>query len=656
MRDRWDDGEASGFEGPLGQCVYGSRLIGSDPSLVLYGGGNTSVKAPWEDVTGDAVETLYVKGSGWDLATIEASGFAPLPLSRLRRLLELDELSDAAMMSALSAGRLDPSAPEPSVESLLHAAIPHPAVQHSHADAIAALTNLADGAERVAEVFGDDVLIVAYVMPGFELARAVHATQPERWPDRVVGMVLLHHGLFTFGDSTREAYARHVELIDRAEAWLDKHAPPPIDDGPPLPATDPDQLAELRRRVSEAAGAPMILTRHTGPAARRFVARPDMESLATRGPLTPDHVIRTKPQPMVGTDVEGFAERYEEYVARNQRRRGAELTPLDPAPRVVLDRELGMVTVGRTAADAAVAADIYLHTIPVLERAEDHLGGYRALDEADLFDVEYWELEQAKLRRRGPYPPMAGQVALVTGAASGIGRACAAELLGRGAAVVGLDLAATVDRAFEGPSWLGVTCDVTDADRLSSSIGDGVSRFGGLDMVVAAAGVFGDARPIADLDVKAWRRVMAVNVDAVAELMRMVHSVLARSPASPAVVMIGSKNVPAPGKGAAAYSVSKAALTQLARVAALEWAEDGIRVNCVHPDAVFDTGLWTPDLLAERAAHYGMTVEEYRRRNLLRTEITSADVARVVAELCSDTFRVTTGAQIPVDGGSDRVI
>ncbi|HEX7098299.1 MAG TPA: bifunctional aldolase/short-chain dehydrogenase [Acidimicrobiia bacterium] len=654
MQDRWDPSLT--FDDPLDECVYGSRLIGSDPFLVLHGGGNTSVKAPWVDVTGDEVEALYVKGSGWDLGTIEAAGFAPLPLARLRRLLELEALSDPDMMASLSAARLDPSAPQPSVESLLHAILPHRAVLHSHADVIVTLTNLADGEARVREALGDDVVIVPYVMPGFDLARVVAQMWPEQGRSDTSGMVLMNHGLFTFGDTTREAYARHVDLITRAEEYLDRHAPLAASADAELEDVDPVELAQLRRQISDAAGAPMIVSRHRDPAVARFVARPDLESLANRGPLTPDHIIRTKRTPLVGTDVDSFVSEYQAYFERNKSRSDFALTMLDPAPRVVLDPRLGMLTVGRRPADADIAADIYHHTIPVLERAEDHFGGYVALGEGELFDVEYWDLEQAKLRRAGSPPPMAGRVAVVTGAASGIGRACAAELLSRGAAVIGIDISADVTGTFQDPAWLGVSADVTDSDAVAEALSTGVERFGGVDMAVLAAGIFGSTRPVAELDPDEWRRVHAVNVDSAAHLLARLHPLLTVSPAHPSVVVIASRNVLAPGKGAAAYSASKAALTQLARVTALEWAEDGIRVNIVHPDAVFDTGLWTPELLAERASKYGLTVDEYKRRNLLSVEVTSATVAGVVGDLLSERFAATTGAQIPIDGGSERVI
>ena len=644
---------------PVGSCAYFSRLIGSDPDLVLHGGGNSSVKALWPDVTGRTREAIFVKGSGRDMGSLEVKDLTALRLSRLQELLELDELSDVDMMRELAAAKLDPGAPSPSVETLLHAFLPYPAVQHSHADVVVTLTNLASPEALVQEVYDDDVVVIPYVMPGFDLARAVRSTWSEQAHEGTLGMVLCNHGLFTFGEDSETAYRRHADLIERAVAWLDQEAPvaPPV--GAELPEVLLADLARLRCHLSRVAGEPMVVSRHTDPTVSAFLARPDLASLAGQGPLTPDHVIRTKRIPMIGSTgevIEAYAEAYRQYVKQHRDRASTELTEIDPAPRVVLDPELGMLTVGRTATDARVASDIYHHTIPVLCRAEDHLGGYQALPDHELFDVEYWDLEQAKLRRGGPAPDLAGSVAVVTGAASGIGRACAEELLQRGAAVVGIDRAAEVVTAGEGDTWLGIEADVTDFEAVGGAVRSTVEHFGGIDIVVVAAGIFGPSTRLDTLTSEEWRRVMAVNVDSVQILFGLVGPLLALSPIGGRVAVVGSKNVPAPGQGAAAYSASKAALQQLCRVAALEWAADGVRINVVHPDAVFDTGLWNDELIAERAAIYGLTPEEYRRRNLLSAEITSHLVARSTVALCTDDFAATTGAQVPVDGGSERVI
>jgi NAD(P)-dependent dehydrogenase (short-subunit alcohol dehydrogenase family) len=270
--------------------------------------------------------------------------------------------------------------------------------------------------------------------------------------------------------------------------------------------------------------------------------------------------------------------------------------------------------------------------------------------------VEYWDLEQAKLKSGGKGSPLAGEVALVTGAASGIGKACVESFLSRGAAVVGLDVDPKVASLHDRPDFLGLRCDVTDSEGLRGSLEATVRAFGGLDMLVLNAGVFPGGRPIAELSDDEWRRVLGVNLDANLTLLREAHPLLRLAPRGGRVAVIGSKNVPAPGPGAAAYSASKAALTQLARVAALEWGGDGIRVNVLHPDAVFDTGIWTPEVLEARARAHGMTVEQYKTRNVLRAEVRSSDVAELASELCGPLFARTTGAQIPVDGGNDRVI
>lgn len=640
-------------ERALDEIVGVSRRLGSDPNLVLHGGGNTSIKATVEDVTGAPVEILFVKGSGWDLGSIERAGFAPLRRARLAELLKVEKLDDAQMMNELRQASIDSTAPDPSVESLLHALLPGRVVLHSHADAIVALMNRPTGTADVAELFGDRFVIVPYVMPGFDLAR----TAAELWPSdddwHPHGLVLMNHGLFTIGETADEAYQRHVDAIEEAEKRVGFVSPAP-DLAPLKPLTDVD-LAAFRREASERARKPLVATRDASAGATEFARRADVAVVSQQGPATPDHVIRTKRLPLVGRDLATYASEYERYVDAHRDRRSGPITHLDPVPRVVLDPEWGMVTLGENPKAAAIAADIYRHTIAIISAAHVH-GGYQALPAEDVFDVEYWELEQAKLLRGSKARRFEGQIALVTGAASGIGRAIAARLLAEGAAVVGIDRNPSVTTAFSGPAWLGLSADVTDVASLDAAISASVQRFGGLDIVVPAAGIFAESAPLSAVADDAWDRSIAVNATGVARLLARVHPYLSLSPVGGRVVLVGSKNVAAPGPGASAYSASKAAASQLARVAALEWAADNIRVNTVNPDAVFDTGLWTPELLAERAEKYSLTVDEYKRRNLLGVEITSDHVAAVVVELCAETFGRTTGAQVPVDGGNERVI
>lgn len=656
MENRWNRTEADAFDGPLGSCVYASRLLGSESALVLHGGGNTSIKQIGHDVFGDDMEVLWVKASGGDLADIESTTFVALRLDRIRRLADLDELSDAAMANELLVARLDASAPAPSVEAILHAIIPATAVHHTHPDALLAISNTQGGHNKIEELFGDRVVVVPYARSGFRLAKATAEQLERRRTDDTVGIVLMNHGLFTFGDIAQDAYGRMIDLVTEAEHYLDRSsigsAPPGLVG--PIPRVGRADLARLRSELSAAAGTPVIMSRHTDETSWVFSQRPDLEQLAGQGPATPDHVIWTKTVPMFGRSVEQYATRYRTYYEAHKPRATA-LRMLDPAPRVVFDDEFGMLTAGPDVGAADRARDIYRQTIWIIEQATA-LGGYTTLSPADFFDVEYWELEQAKLDRVAATEVFTGEVAVVTGAASGIGRACALELLERGAAVVGLDISSAVRDVSNNPAFLGIPCDLTSTDAVVAALDAGVERFGGVDMLVAAAGVFPDSAPIAAHDPQAWRRAMSVNVEAFVNLLSLVHPLLALAPRGGRVAVIGSKNVRAPGPGASAYSSSKAAANQLARVAALEWAGDGIRVNSVHPDAVFDTALWTDELLADRAAHYGLTIDEYKRRNLMSIEITSADVAGVVAATLGPIFSCVTGAHIPIDGGNDRVI
>jgi NAD(P)-dependent dehydrogenase (short-subunit alcohol dehydrogenase family) len=416
-----------------------------------------------------------------------------------------------------------------------------------------------------------------------------------------------------------------------------------------------EEIATLRRHISDQAGFPLVLRVNDNPKFLGFTQRKDVEKLSQQGPATPDHVIRTKPFPMLGRDVPGYAKRYGEYFQRFAAEAKEKKTMLDAAPRMALDPSLGFVAAGRTPKDTAIVEELYDHTIDVILRAEA-LGGWRALDQRHTFDIEYWDLEQAKLKKSGSPPGFAGEVALVTGAASGIGKACVEAYLKRGAAVIGLDRNSAIESMWKRPDVLGLTCDLTDAKAIDRALDTAVKRFGGVDMLVLNAGIFPSSSPIQSISSESWRSAMTVNVEANLLVMQACHPLLKLAPRSGRIVVIGSKNVPAPGPGAAAYSASKAALNQLARVAALEWAKDAIRINSLHPNQVFDTGLWTEEVLASRAKAYNLTVEQYKKNNLLKAEVSSKDVAELAAEMCGPLFSKTTAAQVPVDGGNERVV
>jgi len=656
MKSLWSDREAEEFRGDLGLRVYTSRLLGRDRSLVLHGGGNTSVKIREKNLFGEQETILYVKGSGWDLETIEPQGFSPVLLAHVLRLAELPSLSDPEMVNQLVTHMLDASAPAPSIETILHGLMPQKFVDHTHADAVLSVSNTRDGDKRIREVYGKRCVVIPYLMPGFDLARYCAREFKRQGTPETVGMVLLNHGIFSFGESARDAYERMIELVTLAEKYLESRRAWSI----PLNSSTrsaPGAAAQagLRRRLCDTAGVPLIVRTVTNERTLGFAAHPELVRISQQGPATPDHVIRTKRTPMLGSDVAGYAEEYRRYFDEHAPCAKEPKTILDPAPRVVLDPAFGLAAVGKTAKDAAIVAEIYDHTIDVILRGEA-LGGFQALPAKDIFEVEYWDLEQAKLKKGGKALPFSGEIALVTGAASGIGKAAVAAFLARGAAVVGLDLDARIASLHNRGDFLGVSCDVTDETQVRSALEKAVLAFGGLDMLVLNAGIFPASRKIADLPTEEWRKAMSVNLDANLFLMRTCHPLLKLAPRGGRVVVIGSKNVPAPGPGASAYSASKAALNQLARIAALEWGADGIRINTVHPNAVFDTGLWTEEVLAQRAKQYEMTVEEYKTNNVLKTQVGSRDVAELAAEMCGPLFAKTTGAQVPVDGGNERVI
>lgn len=657
MKSLWQDAEAARMMGDLDLRVYTSRLLGRDKSLVLHGGGNTSVKLDERNLLGEEETILYVKGSGWDLETIEAPGFSPVRLDHVRRLAGLERLSDPDMVNELVTHMARATAPTPSIETILHGCVPYKFVDHTHADAVLAITNTPGGEARIRAIYGESVLVIPYLMPGFDLAQAVAREFKRQATQRTIGIALLKHGIFSFGATAREAYERMIDLVNRAEQYLrEQRAWDIVVPSSPVRAEiDSLEIAGLRRRISDAAGFPAIMRIRTTTQTLDFARHPEVARLSQQGPATPDHVIRTKRVPMLGTDVSEFARAYREYFDRHAAQSRESKTMLDAAPRTVLDPRFGLGSVGRTARDAQVVEELYEHTIDVILRA-DALERYEALPPQDIFEVEYWDLEQAKLRKSGTPPALTGEVAWVTGAASGIGKAAVASLLARGAAVVGLDVNESIGTLHTRPDYLGILCDVRDPGAVQSAVEHTVLTFGGIDLLVLNAGIFGATRSISELPSEEWRAIMAINVDANLGLMRACYPFLKLALRGGRMVVVGSKNVPAPGPGAAAYSASKAALNQLARIAALEWGADGIRVNSLHPNQVFDTALWTDAVLAERARRYGLTVEQYKTNNVLRTEVTSRDVAELAAEMCGPLFAKTTGAQLPVDGGNERVI
>jgi rhamnose utilization protein RhaD (predicted bifunctional aldolase and dehydrogenase)/NAD(P)-dependent dehydrogenase (short-subunit alcohol dehydrogenase family) len=653
MKSLYNDKEANEFKTDLDLRVYTSRLLGRDSSLVLHGGGNTSVKSTATNLFGETEDILYVKGSGWDLATIEAEGFAPVKMNMLLKMAELKELNDPDMVKYQRLAMTNPSAPNPSVEAILHAIIPFKFVDHTHTDAVVTITNTEGGEKKIKELYGDKVLIIPYIMPGFVLAKLIYdMTRDVEW-SKLECMVLMNHGLFTFNDDAKKSYEKTIELVDRAEKYLQVK-------GATLHVENKDshveliELAKIRKEVSNLKGKATVSILNDSNEAVYF-SKLNIEHIATQGPLTPDHVIRTKRIPAIlGNNFENelaeYIKNYKDYFKDNKTNE----TLLNPAPNFAILKENGSLSFGGNAKEANIIKDINDHTFEAILKAQK-LGGYKALSAASIFEVEYWSLEQAKLKKGGSAPEFNGRVALVTGAASGIGLAIAKMLNSRGAAVIALDINPEVETIFSSSSEIGVKCDLTCSQDIQNAVSVAVKSFGGIDIVVSNAGIFTPSENLDSLSDENWQKSMDINLTSHQKLIKYTAPFL-KLGVDASIVMVASKNFPAPGKGAAAYSVAKAGQTQLARIAALELGEFGVRVNTLHPHAVFDTAIWTDEVLANRAKAYGMSVKEYKTNNVLKTEICSNDVAELVCAMAGKPFAKTTGSQVAIDGGSDRII
>ncbi|MEJ1088237.1 SDR family NAD(P)-dependent oxidoreductase [Microbacterium sp. Mu-80] len=555
-------------ETALADIVRVSRAMGADPSLVLHGGGNTSIKTTGLDVTGDDVELIFVKGSGWNLATIEAAGFAPLRRERLGELLQLEKLDDPTMVNELRQASLDAAAPTASIEALLHGYLPGRVVLHSHADAIVALTNRDVAPAAIADVLGERVLVLPYVLPGFALARLVAQTDVSG----VDAIVLSNHGLFTFGEDPDETLARHLDLVGRATEALGARSWG-ADGGEATRDGDLLTLAALRADVSRVAGRPLIVQQSGSGKAAAYARRNDIAEASSRGTATPEHVLYTKRAPLVGRDVAAYAAEYEAYFARNRDRATTPVTALDPAPRIILDPELGMLVAGDTADAINVAHDIALHTIDVVERA-DALGGYMSLDEPSTFDIEYWSLEQAKLAKRTRLP-LGGEVALVIGAGSERGSALVQGLLAAGAAVVGVDDDSAVSTAGKSIGWRFVAGDVSDTQVLARAVETAVRDFGGIDMLALLADSdTSRSSHASEIDDAAWQRAWEINTMSVARALRVSRPLLERAPRGGRVVHQGAY-------GGAASPERAAAVAAASVIVDATWKEwgPGIRVS-----------------------------------------------------------------------------
>ncbi|HEV8471791.1 MAG TPA: bifunctional rhamnulose-1-phosphate aldolase/short-chain dehydrogenase [Methylomirabilota bacterium] len=680
MRSRWNDAEARGLDG-LDLLVYASRLIGAETSLVVWGGGNTSIKATERDHRGREVGVLRVKGSGSDLKSIQRKDFPGVRMDDIRALLDRQDMGDQDMVAYLAHALQDPGGARPSIETLLHGFVDARAVVHTHADAIVSLTNNDRPREVLSGVYDKDVIALEYRRPGFKISREVADAIAEHPEARA--LVLERHGTITWGATVREAYEATIELITRAEdAIAERRRGRARFGGPRVPILDaPARRAaalavapRLRGRLGR--GRRVIVAFDDAPAVTEFTSSVDAPTVSQVGPATPDHTIYTKRLPSfvplaaapvdpaalwpaIDEALDRFVGDYTAYFEAH-RFDGAEL--LDPLPRVVLVPGVGMFTAGRDRRAAGIVNDIYHHTIDVIGNASA-FGRYVSLTATDAFDVEYWPLELYKLTLAPPDKELARRIALVTGGGSGIGRAVARRLAAEGAHVVIGDLdeagarttADEIVAAVGGGRALGLRMDVTSEASVRAVFEETVLAYGGLDVLVSNAGVAHSA-PVDRMALADWERSFAVNATGHFLVAREAMRILIAQGLGGALVFVATKNVMSPGKDFAAYSAAKAAEAQLAKVLALEGAPHGIRSNIVNPDAVFqDSKLWSEEVRRERAAAQGIGVEQledfYRARNLLGARILPEDVAEAVLFLAADRSSKTTGCTLTVDGG-----
>ncbi len=678
MDSLWSDSEAQAYVERFGQQgvgedlalrVYTTRLLGGEPRLVLHGGGNTSVKTTLTDLAGDTVDTLCVKGSGWDMASIEPPGLPAVRLEPLRRLQTLDRLSDQDMVNAQRGNLLDSNSPNPSVETLLHAFLPHKFVDHTHSTAILALTDQPNGADICADVFARRAALVPYIMPGFALAKSC-AEIYDQAPD-VEGLILLKHGVFSFGATAREAYERMIELVTMAERHLAGAASksfttvalpetlaPPAAIAPALRG-----LLAIETDADEGLHKRFVLEFRTSEAIRNFVQGQDLARYSQRGPVTPDHAIRIKPLPVIvpppaAGDLGGFIDQaaaaiteyqraYSAYVGRNNTSTEAPKTPLDPSPRIVLIPGLGFFAAGDSARAAAVAADLYENNIEVITAAES-LGTYESISEADMFDIEYWSLEQAKLGGASE-KPLARHVVVLTGAAGQIGQACVRAFHAAGAEVALLDLDLEAAKAVAAETGgIAVACDVTDDASVTSAFEEIALAFGGVDILVSNAGAAWQGR-IGEVDDAVLRQSFELNFFAHQRVAKATVAIMRQQKTGGVLLFNASKQAVNPGADFGPYGLPKAATMFLSRQYAVDYGGDGIRSNAVNADRI-RSGLLTDELVRERAAARGLSERDYMAGNLLKREVTGADVAQAFVDLAL--ARKTTGAVITVDGGN----
>jgi rhamnose utilization protein RhaD (predicted bifunctional aldolase and dehydrogenase)/NAD(P)-dependent dehydrogenase (short-subunit alcohol dehydrogenase family) len=672
MKNLWSDQDAKtaiashaakGINQDLALRVYTTRLLGGEPKLVLHGGGNTSVKTRMADITGQPLDVLCVKGSGWDMGTIEAPGLPAVRLAPLQELHGLQALSDEDMVNVQRSNLLDSKSPNPSVETLLHAFLPHKFIDHTHSNAVLALTDQPDGEALAADLYGKRAALVPYVMPGFALAKKCSEVGKAH-PD-VEGLILLKHGIFSMGATAEEAYVRMIDLVTMAEQRLAK-ATRKIFPGATLPAKTATaaEIAPILRGLfsipaktgGREAAQRFVFEFRTGPEILAYVNGKEIARYSQQGPVTPDHAIRTKnvafvaPAPEAGkldafkteakTALDKFAADYHAYFARHNGKLVTAKKELDPIPRVALVPGLGLFGIGNSSKDAKIAADLAETTVAVIADAE-RLGRYECIPEPDIFDIEYWSLEQAKLSAAAE-KPLARRIVVVTGGASGIGAATASAFAKEGAEVV------VVDRDVSKVKGFAVACDVTDPAQVRAAFDKAAATYGGVDIVVSNAGAAWQGK-IGEVDEATLRKSFELNFWAHQSVAQNAVRLMKAQGLGGCLLFNTSKQAVNPGPDFGPYGLPKAATLFLMRQYALDHGADGIRSNSVNADRI-RSGLLTDEMIAQRSKARGLSEADYMGGNLLGLEVIADDVAQCFVALAK--AAKTTGAVLTVDGGN----
>lgn len=649
---------------PLHELVDRSNRIGDDPSLVVYGGGNTSAKGTIIDHLGREQQVMWVKGSGADMRGSVDTDYPALRLGELTALRDRGEMSDEEMTDLVTRALIDPGARRPSIETLLHAFLPFAHIDHVHADAICALTNHVEGQRITREALGEGFAYVDWIRPGFELSKIVGDLA------HFEGVVLAHHGLVTWAEDSDACYQRTIDVVDNARAFVDAHSiaagPPPRHDDLP-----DDELEKLLLHLRGAVSRTGHRVLRIDDRLRGMSDDPRLDTIVAGGVSSADHMLRIKPLSMtlsatdaesVSNAVDAYRMSYESYVERNMELMPEGFTGHDPMPRVALVPGVGAITTGQHRKEAQVAADIALHTHSVAQTVLDAFGEPEPLSDAETFRFDYWPMELFKLSLKPAPAEFAGRVAIVTGAASGIGRGIALSLARLGCSVAladldsaGLDDVASMIVEGGGPEPITVAGDQSDSAVVRRTVASTIRHFGGVDGVVLNAGI-GVTGSLTDLTDEQWRSAIDINLTSAFMLTRESMRAMGEQGIGGSLVYVASKNAFGPGANFGAYSVSKAGMVQLMRIAAMEGGSSGIRANAVNPDAVFDNSrLWDGGLREERAEAHGIAPEEledfYAARNLLKRRVTTADVAASVEFLLSDRSSRTTGSVMTVDGG-----